>query len=181
MIMTKVVPNVSEENHKRILTQGDMEYHYKVSGDYIYVVICKNNAGRQLVWNLIDDIENYVLRNGTSRLGSFLEEKMNYYNDSSNDKIQLLKRRVDEVRDVMIDNIDKILERGERLEDMVSKTEELAEDANNYRTRTRKVKNRMIMRYVMMAVAVFFVILAIIIIIVMIACKFPSFSRCRSN
>lgn len=177
-VQTKILSKVAEENHKRMLTWRDMEYHYKVSGDYIYFVIAKSDAGKRVVWSLIDAIENHVLSKGERNLSKFLDGELVKYNDPSNDKIRQIKKRVDEVKDVMIDNIDKLLERGERLEDLVSKTDQLSQDASDYRRKTRAVKNRMMMRNIIIIAAIVIVVLIVLLIIILIACKFPTFERC---
>jgi len=47
------------------------------------------------------------------------------YNATSDSKFTQLQNQVDEVKDVMTNNIDSILKRGDRLEDLVDKTNEL--------------------------------------------------------
>jgi hypothetical protein len=49
----------------------------------------------------------------------------NYNSTSDSTQFTQLQNQVDEVRDVMTNNIDKILKRGDRLEDLVDKTSEL--------------------------------------------------------
>ena len=49
----------------------------------------------------------------------------NYSSTKDSAQFTQLQNQVDEVRDVMTNNIDKILKRGDRLEDLVDKTSEL--------------------------------------------------------
>lgn len=51
---------------------------------------------------------------------------MNYYNDPSSDKLRELQKNVKDVKEIMIENIDKILERGEKIDILVEKTETMA-------------------------------------------------------
>jgi hypothetical protein len=46
-----------------------------------------------------------------------------YY--SKSDNVSKLRSQVDEVKDVMTQNIERVLERGEKLDDLVDKTEDL--------------------------------------------------------
>ena len=43
----------------------------------------------------------------------------------SNSKVSALQNQVDEVKDIMIQNIDNVLSRGEKLDDLMQKTEDL--------------------------------------------------------
>ena len=43
----------------------------------------------------------------------------------SKDKVQTLKDQVDGVKDIMTQNVDRILARGERLDDLMGKSEDL--------------------------------------------------------
>jgi pyoverdine/dityrosine biosynthesis protein Dit1 len=45
------------------------------------------------------------------------------YNNQKNDKIAKVQEEISQVKDVMIRNIDKVLERGEKIELLVDKTE----------------------------------------------------------
>ena len=52
------------------------------------------------------------------------------YNSTNNTQFTALQNQVDEVKDVMTNNIDSILQRGDRLEDLVDKTSELETTVN---------------------------------------------------
>jgi vesicle-associated membrane protein 7 len=180
-IVLKIVPKLPTNNHKRTLTQGDHEFHYKVSGEYVYFCVAQKNATKRVCWAFIDELENYVMKNGPKKLKNAIKDKLDHFNDPSNDKINLLHTKIDDVKDVMIENIDKILERGEKLETLVESTDQLADGARQFRQGTRKVKNRMMCKYFVMLTALILVVLAIIVIAVFIGCKFPTFARCRPN
>ena len=152
-----------------------------MSGEHVFICIAKSEAQKRVCWAFIDDMENYVLQNGTRDLRSFIRDKLEYYNNPNNDKINSLKRKIDDVKDVMIDNIDKLLERGEELDSLLQKTNDLADDSYIYRGRSRKLKNQMLMRYLIIAAALILIIIAILIIVVFIACGFPTFYRCRRS
>jgi len=46
------------------------------------------------------------------------------------DSITNINEHINEVRDVMVDNIEKVLDRGEKIELLVGKTEQLSEVGN---------------------------------------------------
>jgi vesicle-associated membrane protein 7 len=60
-----------------------------------------------------------------------LKAKMEIYNGNPNavDNIGKVQAQIDTVKDVMIENIDRVLERGEKIELLVDKTERLNHQA----------------------------------------------------
>ena len=49
-------------------------------------------------------------------------ERLYYYNSPDNDKLALIKGNIDATKNIMLENLDKLLERGEKIELLVEKT-----------------------------------------------------------
>jgi vesicle-associated membrane protein 7 len=154
-----------------------------VSGQYLYFCIAKTTAQQRICWAFIDEIENHLLHTGgnVKDLRSYIVTKLDYYNDPNNDKIGALKKKVDDVKDVMIDNIDKVLQRGDELDNLIQQTDTLAQDSYVYRGKSRELKNQMLKKWIILGIVLFLIVLAVIVILVFIGCNFPSFSRCRKT
>ena len=60
-----------------------------------------------------------------------------------------VKGEIDEVKSVMVSNIEKVLERGERIELLVDKTENLESSAVQFKTSSTALKRSMVMTSVM--------------------------------
>ena len=61
--------------------------------------------------------------NNFAKITGFEEFLENYYNtDPEADKLNKLKNNLNEVKDIMVENIDKILEREQKVEILVKKT-----------------------------------------------------------
>jgi len=86
----------------------------------------------------------------------------NYQTANNFDQLQ---NQVDEVRDVMTQNIDKILKRGDRLEDLVDKTTELETTAIQFNHTAKKVKRKMWWKNTKMTLILVVVVVIIIAII----------------
>jgi len=113
--------------------------YVKYSGRYYYFCIATQEIKQRVCWNLIDEIENETLKNNLDR--SLLKEKLKFYNNPDNDKIQRLQNEIDKgtyenysyllmtasVRDVMVENVDKILANQETMNGLIETTEELAQ------------------------------------------------------
>lgn len=90
------------------------------------------------------------------------------------DYLQLLhgtstQNEIQEVKSVLIENIDKVLERGERIELLVDRTEVLDQHAFKFKKKATKLKRAMWWKNAKMVLAIGFIILALIYIVAAIA------------
>ena len=60
-----------------------------------------------------------------------------------NTKVASVQQQVSEVKEIMMDNIEKVLDRGEKIEVLVDKTEALRFQADNFHKQGRALRNRM--------------------------------------
>lgn len=88
-----------------------------------------------------------------------------------NDKIKHVQNQVDEVIDVMQENITKVIERGERLDELQDKSESLSDNATAFSNRSKQLRRQMWWRgckiKAIMALVAAILLLVIIVLIVM--------------
>lgn len=65
-----------------------------------------------------------------------LQQLMSTYDSPTEDAIAGVRREMDGVREVMVKNIDAVLSRGERIELLVGKTDDLSTNARAFRNRS---------------------------------------------
>ncbi|KAH6856648.1 synaptobrevin-domain-containing protein [Chaetomium sp. MPI-CAGE-AT-0009] len=83
------------------------------------------------------------------------------------DALGHVRREMDDVRGVMTRNIEGLLERGERIDLLVDKTDRLGQGASEFRVRSRGIKRRMWWKNVkLMALLAFVVVLILATIVV---------------
>ena len=58
-------------------------------------------------------------------------------------KTALLRKEVDELKDVMIDNIEKALDRDEKIDNLISKTDELADQSKSFNKLSTRLKRQL--------------------------------------
>ncbi|XP_035508646.1 vesicle-associated membrane protein 4 [Morone saxatilis] len=83
-----------------------------------------------------------------------------------NDKMKQVQSQVDEVIDVMQENISKVIERGERLDDLQDKSESLSDNASAFSSRAKQLHRRMWWRDMKMKVIIALVVVALLLIII---------------
>lgn len=74
-----------------------------------------------------------------------------------------------DVKDIMIDNLDKVLDRGIKLDVIVEKSQEMAQTADDFRRGTRSVKRSMGCKLVLIISLIVIVIVVVIVAVVLIA------------
>ncbi len=180
-----------------VTSQHGVRIHLKKSGDNFYFwyylllentnksnSIAEEDDNYRVCYALLDDIEtkfDKLTNKSKSNVNSLLQDRLKYFNNPENDKIKKLKSQVGELKDIMIDNIDKVLERGDTLDRLIDATEDLSGSAEEFRRGTKKLKWAMTKRQIILITAGIAVILAIVLIIIFIACGFPTFERCRAS
>ncbi|XP_019949591.1 vesicle-associated membrane protein 8 [Paralichthys olivaceus] len=85
------------------------------------------------------------------------------------DKVQTLKDQVDGVKNIMTQNVDRILARGERLDDLMGKSEDLQAGAQHFKQTSHKVARSYWWKNVKMVVVIVVVVLIIVLIIILLA------------
>ncbi|KAL6114731.1 vamp8 [Pungitius sinensis] len=85
------------------------------------------------------------------------------------DKVQTLKEQVDGVKDIMTQNVDRILARGERLDDLMGKSEDLQAGAQNFKQTSQKVARTFWWKNVKMVVVIVVIVLVIVLVIILLA------------
>ncbi|KAJ8379303.1 hypothetical protein SKAU_G00000810 [Synaphobranchus kaupii] len=85
------------------------------------------------------------------------------------DRVKTLQSQVDGVKDIMTQNVDRILARGERLDELMGKTEDLQAGAQNFKHTSQKVARSYWWKNVKLVVVIVVIVLVIILIIVLLA------------
>lgn len=86
---------------------------------------------------------------------------------SGSEKVRQVQKQVGEVMGVMQSNIEKVVDRGERLEDLQDKSDTLVDTATDFNTRARRLQKKMWWKNMRMKMCVGFFIFLVILIIVL--------------
>ncbi|XWV25856.1 vesicle-associated membrane protein 4 isoform X2 [Tupanvirus soda lake] len=87
-------------------------------------------------------------------------------NNNNNEKIQFVQIELDETKDILKKNIYSLLERGEKIENIHVKTEELVKNSEDFKWGSKKLKDRMCWQNYKITIMIVIIILAILAIII---------------
>ncbi|KAL7614157.1 hypothetical protein Lser_V15G06084 [Lactuca serriola] len=160
-------------------------FNYLVDQGYTYCVVAVESAGRELPIAFLERIkDDFYKRYGTGKgktanakglnrdFGSKMKEHMRYCISHPEEisKVAKVKAQVSEVKGVMMENIEKVLDRGEKIELLVDKTDNLRNQAQDFKKQGTKMKRKMWFQNMKVKLIVFGIIIALILIIVLSIC-----------
>lgn len=184
MLAVRILEKLNSSEDIRVSYAQDRHmFHCMVSDGISYIVVAEEAFGRRIPFGFLEDIRQRFMAAYSERINEavayemnaafskVLSERMLYYsNDPSADTINRVKAEVGEVKKIMVENIEKVLERGEKLDLLVDKTEVLQEGANTFRREARRVKQVLWWRNSQMYVVVGGICVALLYLIVASAC-----------
>jgi len=94
------------------------------------------------------------------------------------DKVERVRDEVARVKDIMVTNIEALLERGERLDLIVDKAEQLSSNAVAFKQASRTLARRMWWQNFKVWIWITIAVLVVIYIIISAACGGPSWPKC---
>ena len=169
-------------------------FHYIVDNDVIYMCMADKDSKRRIPFAYLNDIkarfeEMYgatiktaVEMNMNEEFSKVMEKRMEFFNnDPSADTITHVRGQIKEVKEVMVDNIDKVLGRGEKIEELADKTRNLDQQAFIFNSDARALKNQMWWQNTRYIILIVILVIVIIAILVISACGGFTFSKCRRS
>ena len=168
------------EYRRQTVEDQEVNFHYLSNGDgRIVGCVSTREVRSRTISSFLEAVEALVrgpsadLRNGKK----MLQTKMEYFNDPANDKISAVQESIDRAKDLMTDNVDKAMARGDQLDEMHQKSSNLQQQAHEFDSKAQDLKTAMCWKNIKMMVLIGAAVTVVIIIIVFIACK-PNLSDC---
>jgi len=180
-------------------TSGKMSYaydrhyfHYSASDGLIFLCMSDEQFPRRIAFAFLDDVKNrflavyktsfkdalpFAMNEEFSRV---LQRQMEYFSyDPSVDKIALVQKKVDDTKKVMVENIERVLDRGEKIELLVSRTEQLQDQSYKFSSESRRLRLAYCFTNIKLWIVLFIVVIVLIWLISSFICGFD-YSKCRS-
>ena len=101
-----------------------------------------------------------------------------YNAEDENTKTEEIKIQIDETKDIMLQNIDQIISKGEKLDLLIDKTDNLNAKSYIFKKRSVRLRRRMCCRSFGMTTLIILFVIAIIYVLLSFICGFD-FSKCK--
>ncbi|KAF2208958.1 hypothetical protein CERZMDRAFT_100947 [Cercospora zeae-maydis SCOH1-5] len=160
-----------------------------------YLVVAKSDLGRRVPFGFLVEIKKRFLAQydperttfgslpayGAAAFNSELKKLMVEFGTTKSgqeDAFRNVQSEIDNVRGIMTENIERVLERGERIDLLVDKTDRLGGSARDFRVRSRGLKRRMWWKNVKLMVLLVVVIVFLLYLFVGFGCGLPAWGKC---
>jgi vesicle-associated membrane protein 72 len=159
-------------------------FNFLVNNGFTYLVVADEAYGRQIPFAFLervrDEFEEKFSEKGQTaaahsldrsfgpRLKSHMDYCMSHPEEIS--KIASVQKKVNDVKDVMMENIEKVLERGEKIELLVDKTDQLQNQAEQFQRKGKQLRRAMWWQNCRIKIIVLVVILVLAVVIFLAAC-----------
>ncbi|KAM4058850.1 synaptobrevin domain-containing protein [Hirsutella rhossiliensis] len=192
-----ILPKIEHASPQKLTyTHGQHQIHYvaespsehpghPAAGGLTFLVIADASLGRRVPFGYLVEIRRRFFEHfpesgdfadmpnyGAGSFNAELKSLMVEYGSTTggrDDAIGNAKREIDDVRGIMTRNIESLLERGERVDLLVDKTDRLGGSAREFRVRSRGLKRQMWWKNVKLMALLALVIILIVVVIVLAA------------
>lgn len=192
-VLLDKIPN---HDGKMTYQYDSYNFHYIVENGICYLCMSDEINKHRIPFALLNDMKDrFITLYGIEQplhaiafsyneeFSTTIEERMNYYNTTPNagpiDNISMVKNQIEDVKDVMITNIERILERGEKIELLVDKTDRLNQSAFHFESTSRKLKQTLYYKQIRCYIMISISILLLIVIAISTFCGGITFHHCR--
>lgn len=173
-------------------------FHYIVESGVCYLCMSDETNKHRIPYAFLESMkEHFVAKYGyeaplqaiafsyNEEFAPTIQERLDFYNtdeaDRGLDNIGAVKSQIDEVKGVMVENIEKVLERGEKIELLVDKTDRLNQQAFRFESSSRGLRNAMYWRKVRCYAGVGIAAVFLVIIASASMCGGIDFRHCRKS
>eukprot|EP00884_Botryococcus_braunii_P002298 jgi/Botrbrau1/12069/Bobra.0295s0024.1 len=156
-VAIQCLEKVPRDNAKCTFTCDRHTFNYLVSNGYTFLVVADEGFGRQIPFAFLEKVKEEFLQKfgaeaqtkAAHSLDSSFGPRLHYWMDycmehpDELNKISSVQKKVDEVKNIMVNNIEKVLERGEKIELLVDKTDNLRDQAIKFQKTGRQLRSKM--------------------------------------
>jgi vesicle-associated membrane protein 7 len=129
-----------------------------------YLCVAHNTVPRRICFSFLERIKTqYSLQKSITK--SDIRDEMVFFSTNPDaDKIRKIQVDIDQVKDVMLENIEKILTRGENLEDLDRKTDDLRIQTLSFSKTSKALKCALCRQNIVLTIVITSIILFVILL-----------------
>jgi len=189
-----VISKIPYGDGKMTYKHGNYLYHYIQENGLVYLCITEEGFSQKDAFQFLEKTQTrfkkrFSLRAETATAYSLntefslvIREEMDRFNktntNNDHEKITMIQDEVNQVKDIMVRNIDELVERGEKLDLLVDKTDNLSATAVTFKTTTRAVHHQMWWKHIRWSIAVGLAVLIFLYIIISLSCGGMAWPKC---
>ncbi|TYI67029.1 hypothetical protein E1A91_D09G269300v1 [Gossypium mustelinum] len=179
-IAAQCLQKLTSSNNKFTYNCDHHTFNFLVEDGYVYCVVAKDSVGKQISIAFLERMKvDFKKRYGGGKadtamakslnkeFGPVLKEHKKYIIEHAEEieKLLKVKAQVSEVKSIMLENIDKAIDRGESLTTLADKTEDLHDQAQAYKNQGTKIRRKMWYQNMKIKMVVLGILLLLVLVI----------------
>ncbi|KAF7146354.1 hypothetical protein RHMOL_Rhmol04G0355700 [Rhododendron molle] len=179
-IATQCLQKLPSSNNKFTYNCDHHTFNFLVEDGYAYCVVAKDSVGKQISIAFLERMradfkkrygggkaDTAVAKSLNKEFGPIMKEHMQYIIDHAEEieKLLKVKAQVSEVKSIMLENIDKAIDRGENLTILNDKAQDLRESAQQFKNQGTKIRRKMWYQNMKIKLAVLGILLLLVLVI----------------
>ncbi|XP_019453852.1 PREDICTED: vesicle-associated membrane protein 714-like isoform X1 [Lupinus angustifolius] len=190
----------AETDSRLCFSQDRYIFHILRSDGLTYLCMANDTFGRRIPFSYLEDIQMRFMKN-YGRVANYapayamndefsrvLHHQMEFFSsNTSTDTLNRVRGEVGEnyqsviqIRTIMVDNIEKILERGDRIELLVDKTSTMQDNAFHFRKQSKRLRRALWMKNFKLLLLLTVLIVLFLYLIIAACCGGLTLPSCRS-
>lgn len=139
----------------------------------IFLAACREDFNRTAVFECLAEMKKVYasMKNNRSALEKNMRSLVDRYSDPNSDKVSQIKSVLEQTKIQMVDNIDRVIERGDRIDGLCERSELLVAEAASFESNASTLKWSMYKKRILCIIISILVIALAIFLIVLFACK----------
>ncbi|CAH9071779.1 unnamed protein product [Cuscuta europaea] len=157
-IADRCLQKLPSTNNKFTYNCDHHTFNFLVEDGYAYCVVAKDSVGKQISIAFLERLkadfkkrygggkaDTAVAKSLNQEFGPCMKEHMKHIIDHADEieKLLKVKAQVSEVKSIMLENIDKAIERGENLTTLTNKAEDLQNSAKQFKKQGTEIRRKM--------------------------------------
>ncbi|GAB4851273.1 hypothetical protein Ancab_030569 [Ancistrocladus abbreviatus] len=179
-IAAQCLQKLPSSNNKFTYNCDHHTFNFVVEDGYSYCVVAKESVSKQISIAFLERVKaDFKKRYGGGKadtamakslnkeFGPIMKEHMKHIIEHADEieKLVKVKAQVSEVKSIMLDNIDKALDRGEHLTTLADKTEQLRDSAQEFKKKGTAIRRKMWYQNMKIKLVVLGILLILVLII----------------
>ncbi|KAK3441054.1 hypothetical protein EUGRSUZ_B01305 [Eucalyptus grandis] len=179
-ITAHCLQKLPSSNNKFTYSCDHHTFNFLLEDGYAYCVVAKESVAKQISIAFLERVkvdfkkrygggkaDTAVAKSLNKEFGPIMKEHMKYIIEHAEeiDKLIKVKAQVSEVKSIMLENIDKAIDRGENLTILADKTENLRDQAQAYKKQGTQIRRKMWYQNMKIKLVVFGILLFLILVI----------------
>lgn len=189
--MISLSKHLSDSNNPNIFMKNNFLCGVlSISDKYHLFCFSSKDFSPNRIATFLDDTSNklkpYVLEQNKvtieiiNEFNHILKNKIEYHNDPRNDKISVIKSHLEDTRITILDNIDLVINRGEKINELCDSSSRLLQTAETFEQDSKKLKCTMMCKNIKIMILLIIIAIILIAVILLIICT-PNFSKCKKT